>query len=67
MLRERLLEGARAMGVEMTGAQASRFERYHEMLAEANARRVVEHAALKLGEDAEIQVLIKAGLQELGR
>ncbi len=36
-------------------------------VAEANARRVVEHAALKLGEDAEIQVLIKAGLQELGR
>jgi len=36
-------------------------------VAEANARRVVEHAALKLGEDAEIPALIKAGLQELGR
>ena len=36
-------------------------------VAEANARRVVEHAALRLGEDAEISTLIKAGLQELGR
>lgn len=36
-------------------------------VAEANARRVVEHAALKLGEEAPIPALIKAGLQELGR
>lgn len=36
-------------------------------VAEVNARRVVEHAALRLGEDAEIPALIKAGLQELGR
>jgi len=36
-------------------------------VAEANARRVVEHAALRLGEDVEISTLIKAGLQELGR
>jgi len=36
-------------------------------VAEVNARRVVEHAALKLGEDADVSVLIKAGLQELGR
>ena len=36
-------------------------------VAEANARRVVEHAALKLGEDAPVPALIKAGLQELGR
>jgi Holliday junction DNA helicase RuvA len=36
-------------------------------VAEANARRVVEHAALRLGEEAEVQALIKAGLQELGR
>jgi len=36
-------------------------------VAEVNARRVVEHAALKLGEDAEVPALIKAGLQELGR
>ena len=36
-------------------------------VAEPNARRVVEHAALRLGEDAEISALIKAGLQELGR
>ena len=36
-------------------------------VAEINARRVVEHAALRLGDDAEVGVLIKAGLQELGR
>lgn len=36
-------------------------------VAEVNARRVVEQAALRLGEDAEISGLIKAGLQELGR
>lgn len=36
-------------------------------VAEVNARRVVEQAALRLGEDAEIPALIKAGLQELGR
>ncbi len=36
-------------------------------VAEVNARRVVEQAALKLGENADVSVLIKAGLQELGR
>ena len=36
-------------------------------VAEPNARRVVESAALRLGEDAEAGVLIKAALQELGR
>ena len=36
-------------------------------IAEVNARRVVEQAALRLGEDAEVSGLIKAGLQELGR
>lgn len=36
-------------------------------VAEVNARRVVEQAALRLGEDAEVSGLIKAGLQELGR
>lgn len=34
---------------------------------EPNARRVVDQAALRLGEDAEVQALIKAALQELGR
>jgi Holliday junction DNA helicase RuvA len=34
---------------------------------EVNARRVVEHAALRLGDEAEVAALIKAGLQELGR
>ena len=36
-------------------------------VAEPAARRVVEHATLKLGEDAEVPALIKAALQELGR
>ena len=36
-------------------------------IAEVNARRVVEQAALRLGDEATVQVLIKAGLQELGR
>jgi Holliday junction DNA helicase RuvA len=36
-------------------------------IAEPAARRVVEHAALRLGEDAEVPALIKAALQELGR
>ena len=35
--------------------------------SEVNARRVVEHAALRLGDEAEVGALIKAGLQELGR
>lgn len=36
-------------------------------VAEVNARRVVDQAALRLGEDADVSALIKAGLQELGR
>lgn len=36
-------------------------------VAEVNARRVVEAAAAKLGDEASVQALIKAGLQELGR
>ncbi len=36
-------------------------------VAEPAARRVVEGAALRLGEDAEPSTLIKAALQELGR
>jgi Holliday junction DNA helicase RuvA len=36
-------------------------------VAEPKARQVVEHAALRLGEDAAASALIKAALQELGR
>lgn len=36
-------------------------------VAEPMARRVVEQAVLRLGEDADESVLIKAALQELGR
>lgn len=36
-------------------------------VAEINARRVVEQARLRLGDEAEAAALIKAGLQELGR
>lgn len=36
-------------------------------VAEPMARRVIEQASLRLGEDADVSALIKAGLQELGR
>jgi Holliday junction DNA helicase RuvA len=36
-------------------------------VAEPSARRVVEQAALRMGDDAEAPALIKAALQELGR
>lgn len=36
-------------------------------IAEVQARRVVEQAAVRLGEDAPAPALIKAALQELGR
>jgi Holliday junction DNA helicase RuvA len=36
-------------------------------VAEPSARRVVEQAALRLGDEAEAGALIKAALQELGR
>ena len=36
-------------------------------VAEVSARRVVEHAAIRLGEEAEVGALVKAALQELGR
>ena len=36
-------------------------------VAEVNARRVVDQAAIRLGEDAPIPALVKAALQELGR
>lgn len=36
-------------------------------VAETVARRAIEQAALRLGEDAEVAALAKAGLQELGR
>ena len=38
MLETMLLEGARAMGIAMTEAQAAQFARYHGLLCEANAR-----------------------------
>jgi Holliday junction DNA helicase RuvA len=36
-------------------------------VAEPNARRVVEQAVVRLGEEAEASAVIKAALQELGR
>ena len=36
-------------------------------IAEPAARRVVESAAIRLGEEAEPGAIIKAALQELGR
>ena len=38
MLKDILLERASAMGIEMTAGQAAQFQRYHELLAEANGR-----------------------------
>ena len=37
-MRALVLEGARAMGIPMTQAQAEQFERYHALLLEATAR-----------------------------
>lgn len=36
-------------------------------IAEVNARRAVDHALIKLGEDAELPLVIRTALQELGR
>jgi Holliday junction DNA helicase RuvA len=36
-------------------------------VAEINARRAVDQALIRLGEDAELSAVIRAGLQELGR
>lgn len=36
-------------------------------VAEVNARRAVDHAVIRLGEDAELSTVIRAALQELGR
>ena len=38
MLKDILLERASAMGIGMTAGQAAQFQRYHELLAEANGR-----------------------------
>ena len=49
MLERRLLDGAAAMGLEMSPAQAGQFARYHALLTAANARmnltRVSEDAS----------------------
>ena len=36
-------------------------------VAEMNARRAVDHAVIKLGDDADLSAVIRAALQELGR
>lgn len=36
-------------------------------IAEVNARRAVDHALTRLGEDAELPLVIRTALQELGR
>ena len=38
MLQSLLIDGARALGLDMTPAQAAQFERYHALLTAANAR-----------------------------
>ena len=36
-------------------------------VAEVNARRAVDQALIRLGEEAELSAVIRAALQELGR
>ena len=36
-------------------------------IAEVNARRAVDQALIRLGDEAELSAVIRAGLQELGR
>lgn len=36
-------------------------------VAEVNARRAVDHAIIRLGEDADLSAIIRTALQELGR
>jgi len=38
MLKTLLIDGAAAMGIDMTAGQAEQFERYHAMLTQANGR-----------------------------
>jgi len=38
MLKTLLIDGAAAMGIDMTAGQAEQFERYHTMLTQANGR-----------------------------
>jgi len=38
MFKKMLIDGAKAMGIEMSPGQAEKFEIYHNMLVEANAR-----------------------------
>ena len=38
MLKQMLTDGARAMGIDLSPAQAEQFQRYHALLTEANAR-----------------------------
>ena len=53
MLKDILLTGARAMGIAMTPEQAERFERYHALLAAANARMNLTRVADDLREAAD--------------
>ena len=53
MLESIMLEGARAMGIPMTEAQAGQFARYHAMLTEANARMNLTRVPNDLREAAD--------------
>ncbi|HEY3949523.1 Holliday junction branch migration protein RuvA [Phenylobacterium sp.] len=59
------LRGAEPAKPSVTGEAVAAL--MHLGVAEPAARRVVEQAALRLGDEAEAPALIKAALQELGR
>ena len=65
------ISAAQAVSVQPAAAPSSVGEAVAALMglgvAEPQARRVVEQAALRLGDDAAAPALIKAALQELGR
>ena len=72
MLQAILIERAGAMGIPMTGAQAARFERYHELLVRANERMNLTRVPEDPGEAADRNYLdciapLAQGLPEAAR
>ena len=70
MLENMLLEGAQAMGIAMTDAQAAQFARYHALLIAANARMNLTRVPDDLREAADRNYLdciapLKHGLPKI--
>lgn len=53
MLRQMMLDGASAMGIDMTAEQAERFAVYHDMLVEANRRMNLTRVPEELRESVD--------------